>query len=101
MWSDVLKRAAWLDEERVTGYARIFACLYLVIAVTWIALSPNLIDPNGKPIGTDFMTVWSAGKLALAGEPAAGHCDRRWRTRSSRCCRTGLHGPMRLPASSA
>ncbi len=73
MESEFLKRAPWLDEERVTGYARIFVSLYLVIAVIWIALSPNLIDPNGKPIGTDFMNVWSAGKLALAGEPGAAY----------------------------
>jgi hypothetical protein len=73
MVSVFLKRAAWLDEERVTGYARIFVCLYLAMAVVWIALSPNLIDPNGKPLGTDFMNVWSAGKLALAGEPGAAY----------------------------
>jgi hypothetical protein len=73
MQIDVLKRAAWLDEERVVGYAWIFGCLYLAVAITWIALSPNLIDPNGKPIGTDFMNVWSAGQLVLAGEPGAAY----------------------------
>jgi alpha-1,2-mannosyltransferase len=73
MPSEFLRHASWLDEERVTGYARIFATLYLVMAVVWIVLSPNLIDPNGKPLGTDFMNVWSAGKLALAGEPGAAY----------------------------
>ena len=73
MQVDVVKRAAWLDEERIIGYARIFACLYLAMAVVWIALSPNLIDPNGKPIGTDFMNVWSAGRLVLDGEPGAAY----------------------------
>lgn len=73
MRTEFLRQAPWLDEERVIGYARIFACLYLVMAIAWIALSPNLIDPNGKPLGTDFMDVWAAGKLALAGEPAAAY----------------------------
>lgn len=73
MKSDFLARAPWLDEERVTGYAWIFVSLYAAITVLWIALSPHLIDPNGKPIGTDFMNVWAAGKLALAGDPGAAY----------------------------
>jgi hypothetical protein len=70
---EFLKRANWLDEERLTGYARIFLALYVVMSIAWVALSPNLIDPNGKPIGPDFMNVWSAGKLALLGEPEAAY----------------------------
>jgi alpha-1,2-mannosyltransferase len=73
MQSDFLARAPWLDEERITGYAWIFVSFYAAISVIWVVLSPQLIDPNGKPIGTDFMTVWSAGKLALAGEPEAAY----------------------------
>ena len=73
MVSEFLRRAPWLDEDRVTGYARIFATLYVLIAVIWIAVSPGLIDPNGKPVGTDFMNVWAAGELALAGEPGAAY----------------------------
>lgn len=73
MSSEFLRCASWLDEDRVTGYARIFAGLYLAMAVVWIVMSPNLIDPNGKPLGTDFMNVWAAGKLALMGEPGAAY----------------------------
>ena len=73
MQSEFLVRASWLDEGRITGYAWIFLGLYVVATIAWIALSPGWVDPNGKPIGTDFMTVWSAGKLALAGEPAAAY----------------------------
>ena len=73
MRSEFLVRAEWLDEARVTGYAWIFVCLYRGNHRLWIALSPRLIDPNGKPIGTDFMNVWAAGKLALAGDPGAAY----------------------------
>jgi hypothetical protein len=73
MQSDFLMRAPWLDEERVTGYAWIFVSLYAAVSVVWVVLSPHLIDPTGKPIGTDFMNVWAAGKLALAGEPGAAY----------------------------
>ena len=67
------RSAAWLDEDRVTAYALIFVALYTLSAAIWIILSPNLIDPFGKPLGTDFMTVWSGGRLALEGEPAAAY----------------------------
>jgi hypothetical protein len=36
-------------------------------------MSPGFIDPNGKPLGTDFMDVWAAGKLALSGNPAGAY----------------------------
>ncbi|MBV9458294.1 MAG: DUF2029 domain-containing protein, partial [Bradyrhizobium sp.] len=35
-----------------------------------LALSPGLIDPNGKPIGTDFSNVYAAGELTWQGKPA-------------------------------
>lgn len=73
MQSDFLARAPWLDEERVTAYSWIFVSLYAAVTIVTLLLSPNLIDPNGKPIGTDFMNVWAAGKLALAGEPGAAY----------------------------
>ena len=73
MQMDFLARASWLDEPRITAYARIFVVMFALATIGWIALSPGLIDPNGRPIGTDFMTVWSAGQLALSGEPAAAY----------------------------
>jgi hypothetical protein len=36
----------------------------------WIAASHGLIDPNGKPIGTDFSNVYAAGELTWQGKPA-------------------------------
>ena len=68
-----LLEANWLDEERLVGYARILCGFYAAAAIAWIALSPGFIDPNGKPLGTDFMDVWAAGKLALAGDPASAY----------------------------
>lgn len=32
-----------------------------------------LFDEGGRPIATDFLNVWAAGKLALAGQPAAAY----------------------------
>lgn len=61
----------WLNLRRVAAYPRIFAAIYLVVAIVWVWLAVDLIDPKGKPLGYDFITFWSASWLALAGEPAA------------------------------
>lgn len=68
-----LAEMPWLNEERLVAYARILCAFYLTAALSWLAMSPNLIDPTGKPIGTDFMNVWAAGKLALAGDAPAAY----------------------------
>jgi alpha-1,2-mannosyltransferase len=70
MRSDIFSRAPWLDATRVVAYARIFLALYVVLIAVWLGLSHGMIDRGGKPIGTDFMNVWAAGRLVLAGTPA-------------------------------
>jgi len=46
---------------------------YLVagLANSWAMPGPALVNPSGMAVGRDFVTYWSAGQLALAGEPAA------------------------------
>jgi alpha-1,2-mannosyltransferase len=70
---EILCEAQWFDARRAIGYAWIFLILSIVAAIAWVVMSPNLIDPEGKPLGTDFMNVWSAGRLALDGDPAAAY----------------------------
>src|SRR5436190_14748766 len=70
MWTDIFSKADWINKKRVTVYPRIFVAMYALAIVIVLGLSTNLIDPNGKNIGTDFMTVWSSGKLALEGRAA-------------------------------
>jgi glycosyl transferase family 87 len=71
--TDFLAEARWLNGTRVVIYPRLFIAVY-AIAIAWmLAASPHLIDPFGKPIGTDFMNFWAAGRLTLGGEPAAAY----------------------------
>jgi len=67
---EFFSKADWINKERVTAYPRIFVALYIVAIALVLGLSHNLIALNGKNIGTDFMTVWSAGKLAQEGKAA-------------------------------
>jgi hypothetical protein len=67
----VLRRADWLTGERARTYGWLWLAVGLVVAATWVALSRGGLDPTGKPLGTDFMSFWSASQLALAGSPAS------------------------------
>ena len=65
-WQE-LRSGRWLTAERMRGYSLILLGLYAIAIVGWIALSNGLVDPNGKPIGTDFSSFYAAGSLVLEG----------------------------------
>jgi hypothetical protein len=64
-----LRSGKWLTAERIRGYSLILLVVYALAIVGWIAVSHDLIDPNGKPIGTDFSNVYAAGTLTWQGRP--------------------------------
>ncbi len=39
-------------------------------ALVWVALAHDGLDRSGKPLGTDFVSFWTASKIALGGHPA-------------------------------
>jgi hypothetical protein len=63
----------WLTPARARGYSLILIAFCVLASVGWIAASDNLIDRNGKPIGTDFSNVYAAGMLTWQGRPAAAY----------------------------
>src|SRR5690242_1032781 len=65
-----LKSGDWLTAARARGYAVILLVICGLATAGWVAVSPGLIDPNGKPIGTDFSNVYAAGTLTWQGKPA-------------------------------
>lgn len=72
-WSrlfSAVRDADWLDARRARAYTYILLGMCALGAVIWIALSHGLIDRSGKPLGPDFMSFYSASKLALAGDAA-------------------------------
>jgi alpha-1,2-mannosyltransferase len=62
-----LRTGQWLTLERARAYSLILLGLYCAAIFGWIALSHGLIDPNGKPIGSDFSSFYAAGSLVLDG----------------------------------
>jgi hypothetical protein len=62
-----LRDADWLDTNRARAYSRILCAVTLLVAIAWIGMSHGGLDAKGKPIGTDFVSFWTASKLALAG----------------------------------
>lgn len=62
----------WLTAERLRVYPLLIVAIVGVVAAVWIARTlPGLVDPRGKPVGWDFITFWSAARLALDGHPEA------------------------------
>jgi hypothetical protein len=70
---DSIRSGSWLTGERVWAYALIMVGLSMAAIAIWIVLADDLIDRNGKPLGTDFSNVWSAGTLVLDGAPEASY----------------------------
>ncbi len=65
-----LRDADWLTRERAAAYCRILFFVSLGATALWVALSQGGVDLAGKPLGTDFVSFWTASKIALGGRPA-------------------------------
>ena len=57
----------WITPGRVTAYTRLALAIYALLAVLWVALSHDGLDPAGKPLGADFINFYAASDLALHG----------------------------------
>ena len=65
-----LRDADWLTRDRAAAYCRILFFVSLAAALLWITLSRGGLDREGKPLGADFISFWTASKIALGGHPA-------------------------------
>ncbi len=65
-----LRSGDWLTADRARNYSAILLAVCVVALTAWIAMSDRMVDPNGKPIGTDFSNPYAAGTLAWTGRPA-------------------------------
>lgn len=71
IFRNIVIEATWLNDSRARGYSRLLAILLPLGALLWVFASPGGKSPNGEPLGTDFLSFWTASQLALAGHTAA------------------------------
>ncbi len=65
-----LRDAAWLTRGRIFGYST--ALIAGTVAVmTWVLSGHGMADPMGRPVGTDFLRLWTASYALLNGEERA------------------------------
>lgn len=62
--------ARWICGPRIRLYCSLFLCAVLVAISSLVLTAHRGIDWNGKPLGTDFVSFWSASDLALHDYPA-------------------------------
>jgi alpha-1,2-mannosyltransferase len=63
-----IRSGNWLTDERVRAYAAMMALIGCAgLLFIWTTGGP-MTDRFGKPIGTDFASFWTAGRMALAGD---------------------------------
>jgi alpha-1,2-mannosyltransferase len=63
----------WITAARVAAYPKLVLAIYAVLVILWVGLSRNLVDPEGKPLGADFITFYAASDLALHGRLAEAY----------------------------
>jgi alpha-1,2-mannosyltransferase len=68
---ETLRSGAFVSRER-TRLVAILLLLAFAAALAWLfATAQGLNDAQGRPLGTDFSNVYTAGRYVLAGEPEA------------------------------
>lgn len=60
----------WITPRRLKMYPRLLACVLLLVGVAWLSQIHHLVDAQHQPLGVDFLTYWTASKMALAGHAA-------------------------------
>ena len=67
---DSIRTGSWLTHERVTRIAWLFLAVSIA-SIAWLfATSKGTLDAMGRPLGTDFSNVWTAGTMVLDGHAA-------------------------------
>ncbi|MDE3177543.1 MAG: DUF2029 domain-containing protein [Pseudomonadota bacterium] len=66
-----LRDAEWANSKRLRGYFGLLALANLAGLAALASYAPAGVDPRGEPLGTDFVSFWTAGRMALSGHAAA------------------------------
>ncbi len=68
---EALRSGVWLNPRRRKAWCLIALAGFVIALLLLAATSNDGQDFRGRPLGSDFLNVWAAGRLALAGAPEA------------------------------
>ncbi|MEM8811927.1 MAG: glycosyltransferase family 87 protein [Pseudomonadota bacterium] len=63
-----LATGTFVTLSRIRTYCALLLLAYGVAVASLLLSADGLIDSSGRPLGTDFSNVWSAGQMALRGD---------------------------------
>jgi hypothetical protein len=70
---DRLRTGDWVNRKRLHGYPIIFLFVLAVTGLIAAGFYHDGLDASGRPLGTDFISFWSASRLLLQGHPEAAY----------------------------
>ncbi len=68
-----LRNPQWLNAERARAWCRVLAAVTWVVVFAYIITSRDGVDYFGEPVGTDFVSFWTASRLSLMGHPNSAY----------------------------
>jgi hypothetical protein len=68
-----IRSGDWVDASRLRIYPRIYLSVSLAMTITAVAFGHSPLDLHGNPLGTDFLSFWSASNLLWQGRPEAAY----------------------------
>lgn len=68
VWTRALARGDFLHASRVRAWLTIGAVITLAVIGFGLVTSKGLVDLTGRPLGTDFISFWTAGRVSIRGE---------------------------------
>jgi hypothetical protein len=83
-----LSSGDWLTRERSIRIAVICGLVSIGILAYLLGSSSGTLDWRGRPLGTDFSQVWTAGRMVLDGRAAEV-----WNWDAHRAVQEAFHGP--------
>jgi hypothetical protein len=62
-----------INRQRIKIYGTTFVAIYVVIIAALLIFRSGLLDPLGRPLGTDFLAFYTGSQLALEDQAATAY----------------------------
>jgi hypothetical protein len=87
-----MRSGDWLTADRIRAVAAVSLALTGLSILYLLATSHGTLDAWGRPLGTDFSNVWTAGQMALDGRAAEA-----WNWAAHYQVQQAAHGDPHVP----